>query len=51
MLQYITEKLFYVTLVLFLQELKEQNELLYETKLVLEEQVAGINSKEERIGE
>ena len=50
-LQYITEKLFYVTLVLFLQELKEQNELLYETKLVLEEQVAGINSKEERIGE
>ena len=46
----VTEKLFYVTLVLFLQELKEQNELLYETKLVLEEQVAGINSKEERIG-
>ena len=34
----------------FLQELKEQNELLYETKLVLEEQLSGLNSKEERIG-
>lgn len=36
---------------LILQELKEQNELLYETKLVLEEQLTGLNSKEERIGE
>ena len=34
-----------------LQELKEQNELLYETKVVLEEQLTGLNSKEERIGE
>lgn len=31
------------------EELKEQNELLYETKLVLEEQVTGLVSKEERI--
>ncbi|XP_078351511.1 uncharacterized protein LOC144636228 isoform X2 [Oculina patagonica] len=31
------------------EELKEQNELLYETKLVLEEQLTGLNSKEERI--
>ena len=27
------------------------NELLYETKLVLEEQVTGLISKDERIGE
>ena len=33
------------------QELKEQNELLYESKQVLEEQVAGIAFKEEHIGE
>ena len=33
------------------QELKEQNELLYDTKVVLEEQLAGLNTKEERIGE
>ncbi|XP_068681425.1 girdin-like isoform X2 [Montipora foliosa] len=31
------------------EELKEQNELLYDTKVVLEEQLAGLNTKEERI--
>ncbi|KAJ7381954.1 positive regulation of protein localization to cilium [Desmophyllum pertusum] len=31
------------------EELKEQNELLYETRVVLEEQLTGLNSKEERI--
>ncbi|XP_065068071.1 protein Daple-like isoform X1 [Rhopilema esculentum] len=31
-------------------ELKEQHELLYETKLVLEEQVAGSSTKIERVG-
>ena len=35
----------------FFQELKEQNELLYDTKVVLEEQLTGLNTKEERIGE
>lgn len=35
----------------FFQELKEQNELLYDTKVVLEEQLTGLNAKEERIGE
>ena len=36
--------------VCFYQELKEQHELLYETKLVLEEQVAGSSTKIERVG-
>lgn len=31
--------------------MKEQNELLYDTKVVLEEQLTGLNTKEERIGE
>ncbi len=31
--------------------MKEQHELLYETKLVLEEQVAGTSSKIQRVGE
>lgn len=37
--------------IIFFQELKEQNELLYDTKVVLEEQLTGLNTKEERIGE
>ena len=35
---------------IFKQELKEQHELLYETKLVLEEQVTSNSTKIERVG-